>query len=191
MTLLKSFTKAITAVALFSMLGSAGATTISGNFNQHGYDVVNISVATGSTVDLSYTGGYGDPMLALFDGAGAHLVTNDDSNGLYSHITQNLAAGNYSIVVTYCCNMISALPGTNFSSTDGFNSGSYWFGGSATLASVQAYMDAFDYGAGQPYEFALTNADLTNHVPEPQTTALFGVALAALALVRRRTQQRA
>jgi hypothetical protein len=190
MTFFASLARAAAAIALVAAAGTSGASTISGNFNDHGYDVVNINVATGATIDLAFSGGYGDPMLSLFAADGSHLVTNDDSNGLYSHITQTLGAGNYSVLVTYCCNMLSALPDTNFSGSDGFNSGSYWFGGTGTLAGVQAYLDQSGWAAGEGYAFELTNADVgSGDVPEPTSVALFGAAIAALGLSRRRQKR--
>jgi hypothetical protein len=129
-------------------------------------------------------------MLSLFAADGSHLVTNDDSNGLYSHITQTLGAGNYSILVTYCCNMLGALPDTNFSGSDGFNSGSYWFGGTGTLAGAAGYLDQFGWAGGAAYAFELTNAQVgSGDVPEPTSVALFGAAIAALGLSRRRQKR--
>jgi hypothetical protein len=190
MTFFKSLAKAGAAIAFFAVAATSGATTISGTFNQNGYDVVNINVATGATIDLAYSGGYGDPMLSLFAADGSHIITNDDSNSLYSHITQTLASGNYSVVITYCCNMVNALPGSTFSSSDGFNSGSYWLGGTGTLAGMQAYMADYDFAAGAGYQFELTNAVVgSGDVPEPTSVALVGVAMAALGLSRRRQKR--
>jgi hypothetical protein len=57
--------------------------------------------------------------------------------------------------VSYCCNGIEALPDAAFSNTDGFNSGWYWIGGSATLASVEAYLNANSSGFLSGKQFSL------------------------------------
>jgi hypothetical protein len=184
-----NFLKSISAEAiLLAAVGTAEAAVISGNFNQNGFDVISINVAANSVVDFSYNSGYGDPVFSLFDGSGNHLITNDDSNGLYSHLTQSLTAGNYSFVVSACCAFVGVLPGATFSGTDGYNSGSYWLGGSATLASFTSNLHA---GAGgSAYEFTMQNADLgSGDVPEPGSLALFGASMAALSMARRRKQK--
>lgn len=191
MTFLKNLYKFLGIASMFAVCSAVNAGVLSGNFNEHGYRVIDLAVASNSNVDFQFTGGYGDPTIALFDSAGHHLVTNDDSSSLFSHLTQNLNAGNYSLVVTYCCNIVNALPGSSFTGSDGFNGGSYWFGGSATLASVQSYLDTSGWAAGQAYELSVTNAtEGHTDVPEPQSIALFGAALAALSLSRRSKKQR-
>jgi hypothetical protein len=188
MSLLKNLIKAGTAIVLLSSLGSANATVVEGKFNEHGYDVVKITVAADSTVDFAFTNGYHDPIISLFNAAGAHLVTNDDSNGsVFFHLTQNLTAGNYSFIVSYCCSLVNALTDNTGSGTDGFNSGRFWFGGSATLDSVQAFMAGSGNIPGATYRLTMSNAEVgTADVPEPQSVALFAAALGALAWTRRR-----
>jgi hypothetical protein len=187
MSILNFLSKAAAGAVLLSSFAVAHAEVVTGSFNSHGYDVININVATSSTVDFRFTGGYGDATFSLFNASGNHLVTNDDSNSLNPHLTQTLGAGNYSFMVSYCCNVIGALPGSAFANSDGFNYGSYWFGGSGTLSGVQAYLDQSGWAAGAGYEFVLSNAQIgSGEVPEPGSIALFGASLAALGMVRRR-----
>lgn len=131
-------------LAMCASVGVANATTITGTFNSASYQTISLNVATASTVNFQYLDGYYDPNFSLFDGADQHLISNDDSNGsLLSRITQNLAAGNYTLLVTYCCGGVNAvaLGGATSAGTDGFNSGSYFLGRSSTLSSVEAYLN--------------------------------------------------
>lgn len=182
-------------LALCASVGAANATTISSTFNSASYQTISLNVATAATVDFQYLSGYYDPNFVLFDGANNHIISNDDAGAsLYSRITRNLAAGNYTLLVSYCCGGANATATATtpaiFSSTDGFNTGSYWVGGSATLASVEAYLNTNAYQglSGNAFSIEVTNGAVApgNAVPEPQSLALFGLALGALSLARRR-----
>ena len=203
MSILKNIIKASIVAALAAssaahagpMVGgtvnNAMGTVVEGNFNERGYSVIDINVGQNATVDFRFTGGYGDATFSLFNGAGTHLLTNDDANGsLNPHLTQNLAAGNYFFMVSYCCSNLFNSLGNNYSwrSSDGFNTGSYLVGGGASLRDVTSYLDNnVNAGAANAaYRFTMTNADLGHgNVPEPQTVALFGAALAGMAMARR------
>ena len=177
----------VCALFLLWMANSANATSVSGNFGAGGYDIINFSLGSQSVVDFTYTGGYVDPTFSLFDSSGAHLVTNDDTSSpfnLFSHLTQDLAAGSYSILVSYCCDseQYAVINGASFADTDGYNQGWYRFGGTGTLAGMAAYLETapslFTAGAvGSPYSLTISDAAQIGAVPIPAAAWLFGSAL--------------
>ncbi len=180
------------ALALAAGFGSAHAdVSTSGNFNAAGYAVLGFNTV-GGVVDIQFGGGYSDATFSLFNAAGAHLVSNDDSNGsLNPRLTQFLSAGNYSLLVSYCCQSIYGYAqnnGGSFANTDGYNSGSYVLGGSGTLAGMEAYLDAQNpYSAtNASYGVNITNATPGTAIPEPASLALAALGLAGLGITRRK-----
>lgn len=190
----------------------AMSVNVSGTYNPSGYGIVGFSLTQTSTVDFLFTGGYANPTFSLFDTSGTlggmHLVTNDDADGgLYSHLTQTLGAGSYNLFVGYCCMSVNSAidAGATSTTTDGFNTGTYWFGGTRSLEDMEAQYDIvalmldmlhaagqpnppgiFDVPAGEPWQVQIT--DFSNGeialVPEPATIMLFVVALVGLASMR-------
>ena len=207
-----ALTLALTGVMVASN-ANAIAVDLTGNFGATGYAVVSFTTASSGVVDLLYTGGFEDPNLSLFDSNGDHLITNDDAEGLtlstYSRITQNLAAGSYSMLVSSCCEAwghayydhgaVDVGEGTvDGVGTDGYNLGSYLTGGTATLSGMQFFLDNSEFSAlagGQPVAMTITGdvANVTaqvgtlSPVPEAETylTMLAGLGLVG-AMVRRR-----
>jgi hypothetical protein len=161
---MRLMTSAFAALAAAAVATPAGAQVVaSGNFSANGYAVVPFTTP-GGIVDLTFNSGYGDPTFAIFNAAGTHLISNDDANAsLYSHITRNLAAGSYTLLVSYCCsgiyNYSRDIGGGSSASTDGFNTGSYVVGGTGTLSGLEAYLDANPGGPGNaPYSVTISNA---------------------------------
>ncbi len=183
-----AFAAALVAVA--ALPGTAQAGSVSGNFGSTGWSTLSVSVPADATVDFLFTGGYGDATFSLFDGTGAHLITNDDtSTSLNPHLTQNLLAGSYTLLISYYGTSLSYANsnGATYADNDGFNSGSYWVGGTGSLTGMKSYLDAspYDGAAGAQWSINIRNADAGGQVPEPGVLALLSLALAGLALARR------
>lgn len=203
------------ACALWSGTAVGAPLSVSGTYNESGYGIIGFSIAQTTTLDFLFTGGYANPTFSLFnssgDQGGEHLVTNDDADGgLFSHLTQTLAAGTYNLLVGHCClSAISAASsGATSAITDGFNSGTYWFGGDNSLWNMQAQNEtaaallALLKALGQPNppgmvdvpfgeSWSVQITDLGDAglqlVPEPSTLMLF--ALALFGLLRMRSRQ--
>lgn len=186
-----AFRPALVAVAAALSMAGAQATVVTGTFNANGYDNIAFSLGAAATVDILFTGGYGDATFSIFNGTGGHIVTNDDSNSsLNPHITTNLAAGNYTLMVSFCCDSEAHAfqQGAPYVFTDGVNNGDYLFGGAATLTSMQNFI-ANNRGPSvgrQAYALNINNVTLGHNVPEPTSFALAGLALVGLSLARKR-----
>jgi hypothetical protein len=187
MNYLKKF---FAAISILSAMGAAQAAVISGTLNSIGYDLIKFHVDTTTTVDFQNPTGITDASFALFNSVGSLLIFADDSsvggvNSLKPRLTQNLAAGKYSLLITSCCAAIGE--DWIFKSTDGFNTGSFYKSSTATLSSIKTALSEFPQFGGAAYQLTATNAII--EVPEPGSLALFASSMAALLMVGRRKER--
>jgi hypothetical protein len=144
-------------VATAQNTGSGALTSITGFGGAYDVDFFNI-YSTGGFFSAS-TSSSSDPMLFLWDATGNPLLFNDDWFSLQSYITTNLSAGSYILGISRYSN------GFGMHHAD-IN----WGSDSRSLGSYTIHLQGAN-GAGVP--------------DGASTFALFGLALAGLAWVRR------
>lgn len=139
---------------------------------------------------MSFNSGYFDPLFSLFNGAGTHILSTDDTYGLYPRLKQNLNSGNYSLLVTYCCNAFTPLMAGNWTwlNTDGYHTGWYLQNSGVTMSDVTVYLNSVNIQGldfiSDTNSVTITNASPTS-VSAPASFALFGLASILLGLMRR------
>lgn len=190
------------ALGLLALAGAAQAAVISraGSFNRQGYDTFPLVVAADDTYDFRDTGATFDSLISLYDNVGKHLFSGDDSSsgGVHFHLTQDLESGPYTVLIT-SSRAVSYLLSeqSELRTTDGVNDGGeYYTGGlydvgggvfqtrGGTLAGMKAFLDA---PSGEALAFQAYGLNISTPMPEPASYAVVALALAGLALTRRRS----
>jgi hypothetical protein len=188
---------ALVALSGFLMADSitlSGVLDAAGQVNLH-----SISVSQTDLITFTTTPGPFDAALSIFDAAGHHLITNDDSPSddvnTIPRITILLGPGNYTVAVSACCAFANASDlefGTAVASTDGYNLGNYWIGGSGTLSDgfTQYSCEGTCFGPYRaPVASALDSTTITagpvtsvtaTPVPEPGSLLLLATGLLGL-----------
>lgn len=196
-----NFKKTAAAFILFAASAASQATVMSGNLNDSGYALYGLNLTSASQVDFTYLNGdIPDPIISLFDHTGAHLISADDSGiSFYPHLTQVLAAGDYTLAINASGNGAGVLENVSVAFDDGYNNnGLYFVGGTGSLDAYIAgrgnNSDLAVAGAAYGFDFESVSLDNQggnqgNNVPEPASLALFGASAAALAFARRRQRR--
>jgi hypothetical protein len=183
-------------VAVSNSFALASTITVTQTWNAKGYGTYDFTLAQDSLVDIQVTSaGVIDPTLSLLNSAGVHLILADDEqdpNSRLPHLTQNLGAGSYSLLLAYCCeafNYFSANGGVE-AFTDGVNEGFFLVGGTGTLSGAAAHLDSrqqlplASIGATATFTLSVTGGSPVP-VSEPGSLFLVPIALAGLAAVTR------
>lgn len=183
--------KKLLAMGLFALAGAAQAAVIpvARKFNAQGYDHFSIVVTEDGIVDFQDTTAPPfDSLISLFDDAGQHIFTGDDTSGSSQfHLTQDLEAGIYAVLITVsdAGRDYFASVGTVSRSNDGFNFGGFFYrAGNGTLTGMRSALGAVPDPVRVEAPYTLDIRGPVS-VPEPATYALVALALTALALSRR------
>ena len=180
------------ALGLLALAGAAQAAVIpvAQKFNAQGYDYFSIVVTEDGIVDFQDTTAPPfDSLISLFDDVGKHIFTGDDTTASSQfHLTQDLEAGIYAVLVTVsdAGKNYFASVGTVSRSDDGFNFGGLFYrAGNGTLTGMRSALSAVTDPVLVEAPYAL---DISGPVslPEPATYGLVALALTGLALSRRR-----
>ena len=127
-----------------------------------------------------------DPVLYLFGATGLAIAANDDTSGFQPALTfLNLVGGDYFLAIAPCCSDPQSAGGSIF--------GAVVVGGGVFLPTGPGGGQVLtDWGyalgaASEEYSINFSAAvDATVTTPEPASLAVFGIAMAGMAMTRRR-----